>query len=113
MGRDPSDDQGTLLFAAQGGAIWDKYIFTHATSSMSRDGNGHAASIDRAEKVIATLFRSPKRIVVSVVQLQDFHPSKATIEKDEIEEVVGEFRQFLESAVDANGKSQSTILEIK
>ena len=48
-----------------------------------------------------------------MVRLQDFHPSKATIEKDEIDEVVGEFRQFLESAVDDDGKSQSTILEIK
>ncbi|HKI18274.1 MAG TPA: hypothetical protein VKA15_10355, partial [Isosphaeraceae bacterium] len=54
-----------------------------------------------------------KRIVVRVVRLQDFHPSKATIEKGDIDEVVGEFRQFLESAVDGDGKSQSTILEIR
>ncbi len=54
-----------------------------------------------------------KRIVVRVVRLQDFHPSKATIEKGEIDEVVGEFRRFLESAVDGDGKAQSTILEIR
>jgi hypothetical protein len=54
-----------------------------------------------------------KRIVVKVVRLQDFHPSKATVEKGDIETVVGEFRKFLEAAVDGDGKSQSTILEIK
>jgi hypothetical protein len=54
-----------------------------------------------------------KRIVVRVVRLQDFHPSKATIEKGDIENVVGEFRRFLESAVVGDGKSQSMILEIQ
>jgi hypothetical protein len=54
-----------------------------------------------------------KRIVVKVVRLQDFHPSKATVEKGDIETVVGEFRKFLEAAVDGDGKNQSTILEIK
>jgi hypothetical protein len=43
--------------------------------------------------------------------LEHLHPSKATIEKDEIEEVVGEFRQFLERSVDSDGKPQSTILK--
>ena len=38
---------------------------------------------------------------------------RGLIEKDEIDEVVGEFRQFLESTVDDDGKSQFTILEIK
>ena len=33
--------------------------------------------------------------------------------KGDIEIVVGEFRKFLETAVDGDGKSQSTILEIK
>ena len=48
-----------------------------------------------------------------VVRLQDFQPSKATIEKADIGKVVDEFRKFLEDAVDGDGKSQSTILEIK
>ncbi|QQS46113.1 MAG: hypothetical protein IPM66_19690 [Acidobacteriota bacterium] len=54
-----------------------------------------------------------KKIVVKVVRLNDFHPSKSKIEKGDIETVVGEFRKFLETAVDGDGKSQSTILEIK
>jgi hypothetical protein len=35
------------------------------------------------------------------------------VEKSDIEGVVGEFRVFLEKAVDGDGKGQSTILEIK
>jgi len=54
-----------------------------------------------------------QKVVVRVVRLQDFHPSKATIEKADIDQVVGEFRQFLETAMDGGGKSQSTIVEIK
>ena len=54
-----------------------------------------------------------KKVVVRVVWLRDFQPSKSTIEKADIDKVVGEFRKFLEVAVDGDGKSQSTILEIK
>jgi hypothetical protein len=43
----------------------------------------------------------------------DFKPSKTKVEKGDIETVVGEFRKFLERAVDGDGKNQSTILEIK
>ena len=54
-----------------------------------------------------------KRIVVRVIHLHDFKPSKTKVEKGDIETVVGEFRKFLETAVDGDGKGQSTILEIK
>ena len=54
-----------------------------------------------------------KRIVVKVIHLQEFKPSKTKVEKGDIETVVGEFRKFLETAVNGDGKSQSTILEIK
>jgi hypothetical protein len=54
-----------------------------------------------------------KKIVVKVVHLNEFQPSKTKVEKGDIEIVVGEFRKFLEAAVDGDGKSQSTILEIK
>ncbi len=54
-----------------------------------------------------------KRIVVRVLHLHDFKPSKTKVEKGDIETVVGEFRTFLERAVDGDGKSQSTLLEIK
>ena len=54
-----------------------------------------------------------KKIVVKVIHLQDFHPTKTKVEKGDIESVVGEFRKFLETAVDGDGKGQSTILEIK
>lgn len=54
-----------------------------------------------------------KKIVVKVIHLNEFHPTKTKVEKGDIESVVGEFRKFLENAVDGDGKSQSTILEIK
>jgi hypothetical protein len=54
-----------------------------------------------------------KRIVVKVVRLQDFRPSKGTLEKGDIETVVGEFRKFLEAAVNGDGAGQSTIVEIR
>jgi hypothetical protein len=54
-----------------------------------------------------------KRIVVKVIHLNEFHPTKTKVEKGDIELVVGEFRAFLETAVDGDGKGQSTILEIK
>ena len=50
---------------------------------------------------------------MQVIHLHDFKPSKTKVEKGDIETVVGEFRKFLETAVDGDGKSQSTILEIK
>jgi hypothetical protein len=43
----------------------------------------------------------------------DFHPTETKVEKGDIVTGVGEFRMFLETAVDGDGKSQSTILEIK
>jgi hypothetical protein len=54
-----------------------------------------------------------KRIVVKVLYLHEFKPSKIKAEKADIETVVGEFRAFLETAVRGDGNGQSTILEIK
>ena len=54
-----------------------------------------------------------KKIVVKVIHLNTFRPTKTKVEKGDIEGVVGEFRNFLETAVDGDGKGQSTILEIK
>ena len=54
-----------------------------------------------------------KKIVVKVIHLQEFHPTKTKVEKSDTEGVVGELRKFLEKAVDGDGKGQFTILEIK
>ena len=51
--------------------------------------------------------------MVKFVHLHDFHPSKTKVERGDIETVVGEFRTFLETAMDGDGKGQSTILEVK
>lgn len=62
---------------------------------------------------VKLLARYLKKIVVKVVRLQDFQPTKSKVERADIETVVGEFRQFLETAVGGDGKSQTTIVEIK
>jgi hypothetical protein len=54
-----------------------------------------------------------KKIVVKVIHLHEFRPTKTKVEKSDIEGLVGEFRKFLEKAVYGDGKGQSTILEIK
>jgi len=51
--------------------------------------------------------------VVRVVPLQEFHFSKATIERAEVETVVGEFRKFLETALNEDATAESTIVEIR
>jgi hypothetical protein len=54
-----------------------------------------------------------KKIIVKVVHLNEFHPSKTKVEKSDIETVVGEFRKFLEAALDGEGTKQTTILEVR
>jgi hypothetical protein len=54
-----------------------------------------------------------KRVVIKTVRMEDFRPAKSMVEKGEIGQVVGEFRRFLEAAVDGDGADQRTILEIR
>jgi hypothetical protein len=54
-----------------------------------------------------------KKIVVKVVHLQDFQPSKTKVEKADIETVVGEFRKFLEAPLDDRDGKQSIIGQIR
>jgi hypothetical protein len=67
---------------------------------------------DHPERV-KLLAKFLKRVVVKVVRLEDFHPSRTMVEPAEIERVVEEFRRFLEAAVDGDGANQRTILEIR
>ena len=43
----------------------------------------------------------------------DFKPSKTKLEKGDIDTVVGEFRKFLETALDGDARAESTIVEIR
>jgi hypothetical protein len=54
-----------------------------------------------------------KRVVIKTVRMADFRPAKSMVEKGEIEQVVGEFRRFLEVAAGGEGANQRTILEIR
>jgi hypothetical protein len=50
---------------------------------------------------------------ISLIRNRPTIPPKLSSKKSDIEGVVGEFRLFLENAVNRDGKGQSTILEIK
>jgi hypothetical protein len=67
---------------------------------------------DHAERA-RLLAQSLKRVVVKTIRLQDFRPSQTMVEPGDIERVVGEFRQFLQAAVDGEEANQRTILEIR
>jgi hypothetical protein len=54
-----------------------------------------------------------KKIQVKPVRLSDFHPSQSTIERESIEQVVAEFREYLESAFTSDGQKQSVVVEFK
>jgi hypothetical protein len=77
---------------------------------------------DRANSLAATScglrkchsFLIPLGIPVKkTLLIRDFKPSKATLEKSDIETIVSEFRQFLEAAVDGEAKGQTIMVEIR
>jgi len=80
---------------------------------VDRLANLLAASVPADPANAKLLAKYLKQIVVKVVHLNEFHPTKTKVEKSDIESVVGEFRKFLETAVEGDNKGQSTILEIK
>ena len=47
------------------------------------------------------------------VWLREFKPTKAKVERSEMETVVQEFRRFLEAAVDGEEKDQTIMVEIR
>ena len=69
--------------------------------------------LTRQEERAGLLAKYLKRVVVKVLRMEDFRPAKSMVEKGEIEHVVGEFRRFLEAAVDGHAANQRTILEIR
>ena len=67
---------------------------------------------DHAERA-SLLAKFLKRVVIKTVRMEDFRPAKSMVEKGEIEQVVGEFRRFLEAAAGGDAAEQRTILEIR
>jgi hypothetical protein len=62
---------------------------------------------------VRVLAKYLKQIQVKVVRLADFRPSKATIEKNDVEAVVAEFRKFLETALAGGGRNTTTVVELR
>jgi hypothetical protein len=62
---------------------------------------------------VGLLAKYLKRVVVKVIKMQDSRPSRSTVERGEIEHVVGEFRRFLEATVGDDGQGQRIIVEFR
>ena len=60
-----------------------------------------------------TIAKFLKKIQVNGIRLSDFKPSKTTLEKNDVNAVVEEFRKFLDSAFESDGKQQSVVVEFK
>lgn len=54
-----------------------------------------------------------KEIQMRLVRLQDFQPSKSSLEQDDLDTVVNEFRSFLLAAFRGSTDGQSVIVELK
>ncbi len=67
-----------------------------------------------ADELIQTLERFLKKIIVVKVKLNDFHPSKRTIEKTDLAAISREFESFLKEHFEDKGSDeQMTIVEIE
>jgi hypothetical protein len=63
-------------------------------------------------KAIALLQRYLKKINVRQVYLADFRPSKRTLEASDVDQIVGEFRDFLEDELTADA-DELPIIELE
>ena len=69
---------------------------------------GQEEAVENAEQ----LSRALRKVSVRKVYLTDFRPDRRTIEADDVEDVVDDFRQFLASALHANG-DESPVIELE
>jgi phage head maturation protease len=80
-----------------------------ADSAGLRGGTSLPDDPDR----VSLLAKYLKRVVVKTVSMPDFRPFRNMVEPGDIEQVVREFRRFLEAAVDGDRANRRTILEIR
>lgn len=65
------------------------------------------------DHLLGLLEKFLKQVVVRKITLHDFKPSKNTLETGDVEQVVGEFRAFLQSGFMTNADDEFTIVEIE
>jgi len=65
------------------------------------------------DHLLGLLEKFLKQVVVIKITLHDFKPSKNTLETGDVEQVVGEFRAFLQSGFLTNADDEFTIVEIE
>jgi hypothetical protein len=59
--------------------------------------------------VVETINRYLKKISVLLVKMEDFRPSLDTVEKGQVETVVGEFRKYLQNRLREAGEGEETL----
>lgn len=98
------------LEQGRGEAFIDAILETKAPDALAAV---LAEKLSADAELVNVIAKYLKKIQVMGIRLSDFKPSKTTVERQEIEEVVNEFKQFLESAFEFDGKQQSVIVEFK
>lgn len=64
---------------------------------------------ERNPGVVQTINRYLKKISVLVVKMKDFHPTMDTVEKGQVDTVVGEFRKYLQDRLRDAGEGEDTL----
>jgi hypothetical protein len=59
--------------------------------------------------VVQTINRYLKKISVLLVKMEEFHPTLDTVEKGQVEAVVGEFRKYLQDRLREAGEGEETL----
>jgi hypothetical protein len=59
--------------------------------------------------IVQTINRYLKKISVLVVKMEDFHPTLDTVEKDQVDTVVAEFKKYLQDRLREAGESEDTL----
>ena len=72
-----------------------------------------AEKLSAAAELAKIIAKYLKKIQVMGIRLSDFKPSKTTVEKQDVDAVVEEFRTFLDSAFKSDGKQQSVVVEFQ
>jgi hypothetical protein len=74
-----------------------------------------APAVVKSDEAVAVVNRWLKEIVVTKVRLADFRPSLATVEREQVPQVVHEFQRFLEEKFAAmpDGKDSLPVLQLE
>jgi hypothetical protein len=109
-----SDALRSRLAQGQGEPFIDTLLNADSPQSLARvlvDELSGSSDGD-TEKKLELLCRYLQRITVRKVHLSDFRPSKHTLEKDDVLQIVQEFERFLSKEFAAGGEDELPVIEL-